>query len=56
MLLLSQSVVLSKQADSNRDLVQTVALLEFRLRELEETVHAADGDRDVSAEITTTEK
>lgn len=54
-LLLSQSVVLSKQADSNRDLVQTVALLEFRLRELEETVHPADDDRDVSAETQKTE-
>lgn len=33
--LLSQSVVLSNQADNGRDLAQQVALLEYRLRELE---------------------
>lgn len=33
--LLSQSVVLSNQANNGRDLAQQVALLEYRLRELE---------------------
>lgn len=33
--LLSQSVALSNQANQNRDLAQGMALLEFRLRELE---------------------
>ena len=33
--LLSQSVALSSQANQNRDLAQEMALLEFRLRELE---------------------
>lgn len=41
-LLLSQSVVLSQQADNNRDLAQTIALLEYRLRELENDVHHVD--------------
>ena len=34
--LLSQSVALSNQANQNRDLAQEMALMEFRLRELEE--------------------
>jgi len=33
--LLSQSVALSNQANQNRDLAQEMALLEFRLRQLE---------------------
>ncbi len=33
--LLSQSVALSNQANQNRDLAQEMALMEFRLRELE---------------------
>ena len=39
LLLLSQSVVLSKQANCNRDLAQNVALLEWRLRQLESELH-----------------
>ena len=34
--LLSQSVALSNQANQNRDLAQGMALMEFRLRELED--------------------
>ena len=40
--LLSLSVALSNQADSNRDMAQQMALLEFRLRELE-AEHEAEG-------------
>jgi Uncharacterized conserved protein (DUF2304) len=35
MVLLTQSVALSNQADKSRDLAQQMALLEFRLQELE---------------------
>lgn len=34
--LLSQSVALSNQANQNRDLAQELAIMEYRLRELEE--------------------
>jgi hypothetical protein len=50
-LLLSQSVVISKQADSNRDLVQSVALLEFRLRKLEESMQDVETHGGTSAEV-----
>jgi hypothetical protein len=36
--LLTQSVALSMQANQNRDLAQQMALLEYRLKELEEPV------------------
>jgi hypothetical protein len=35
MVLLTQSVALSNQADQSRDMAQQMALLEFRLKELE---------------------
>ena len=43
--LLSQSVALSNQANQNRDLAQEMALMEFRLRELEED----QGSKDISS-------
>ena len=43
--LLSQSVALSNQANQNRDLAQEMALMEFRLRELEED----QGCKDISS-------
>lgn len=42
--LLSQSVVISSQANRMRDLAQTVALLEWRLRELEKTQPPTEND------------
>lgn len=42
--LLSQSVALSRQANDNRDLAQNIALLEHRLRELEDQLEAGDGE------------
>lgn len=36
MVLLTQSVALSNQADQSRDMAQQMALLEYRLRELED--------------------
>jgi hypothetical protein len=35
MVLLTQSVALSNQRDQSRDMAQQIALLEFRLKELE---------------------
>jgi hypothetical protein len=43
--LLSQSVVLSNQSNQNRDLAQSLALMEFRLRELEEQVELNEEER-----------
>jgi len=40
--LLSQSVALSSQANQNRDLAQGMALMEFRLRELEGEIDSKD--------------
>jgi hypothetical protein len=40
MVLLTQSVALSNQRDQSRDMAQQIALLEFRLKELE----AQEGD------------
>ena len=39
MVLLSQTVVLSNQANNSRDLTQQVAILEYRIRELESQLH-----------------
>jgi len=36
MVLLTQSVALSNQRDQSRDMAQQMALLEYRLKELEE--------------------
>ena len=43
-LLLSQSVVISSQADQMRDLAQTVALLEWRVRQIEAVSEPPDND------------
>jgi hypothetical protein len=42
MVLLTQSVALSNQADQGRDMAQQMALLEYRLKELEAEMGAAD--------------
>ena len=48
MVLLTQSVALSNQADQSRDMAQQMALLEFRLKELE--VHEDVNDDETKAD------
>lgn len=45
MVLLTQSVALSNQADQSRDMAQQMALLEFRLKELEAKEIATDNSQ-----------